>query len=739
MQLLAGSLDIKGKPFEQNMWDTLVEYTKDHEGILSYQNPSLGITDLDEIPSFIIRSNSFGIILFQVVDETVTDLSEEDDEFWKTTNGFIYSPDILLNNYYQQIISRVSSEPKLYNRKEGTLKFDIRKYIVLISNKSHEINNLQKGSNNLSSELIFHDNYTQSLNEIFTIGGYSLEEEKLDIIDSLIDGTIVYKKTRKDKILLEPLTKNDFIKISLDHTWKLDSTQRAVAMQIPSGPQRIRGLAGTGKTIILCMKAANAHKTLEDFKILFAFNNLSMYSQIQKHIQDYYVWETKKTYNPDKLQIRHAWGGKNIRGIYSDVCEDIGITPKTFFDVKHLPDPNNAIFEDLLKFHKDKIKPKYDLVLIDEAQDFSPAFFEVIFLLTKKEKRIVWAYDEFQTLKELRIREPEELFGIDSDGKPNLPSSTLEGEYSGGIQKDFILPNSYRNPRVNLLIAHGVGLGLYSQKSKIPMPDKKTWEARGYKIISPDKPKFDKNDNLIIERPENNSRNILEKLLRTHYHNEKELIQIKSFHNKKDEHDYVIKEIEHLIKIEQVEPDEIIVITLDTKDSDQDLKYIRSHLNTLGIKCITPGFIEDNSQFKELGRVTLTTAFRAKGNESNIVFVISANKTINDFTFRYRNAFFVSVTRSRGWCYITSNLYDSRINEELSGILNNYPQFKFTFPDAVEYTNSIKIMMTSDKQLDTYQKDIDSKLNDDAYRAILLETIKNNPNFAEEIKKILDE
>lgn len=34
MQLLPGVLDVKGSPFEQSMWDTLVNNTKYVEGIL---------------------------------------------------------------------------------------------------------------------------------------------------------------------------------------------------------------------------------------------------------------------------------------------------------------------------------------------------------------------------------------------------------------------------------------------------------------------------------------------------------------------------------------------------------------------------------------------------------------------------------------------------------------------------------------------------------------------------------
>ena len=122
-------------------------------------------------------------------------------------------------------------------------------------------------------------------------------------------------------------------------------------------------------------------------------------------------------------------------------------------NVRHSGDPLDAIFSDLLKKSKNSISPIYDMVLIDEAQDFPSSFFETIYYLTKTseestQKRIIWAYDEFQSLTDIKIKEPEELFGKTSDGLPNVHNTILEGEYKGNIKKDFVLPNSYRNPRI---------------------------------------------------------------------------------------------------------------------------------------------------------------------------------------------------------------------------------------------------------------------------------------------------
>jgi superfamily I DNA and RNA helicase len=70
----------------------------------------------------------------------------------------------------------------------------------------------------------------------------------MEIMSELDSTNILIKSLNKPKVkALE--TMNDYIHKSLEYTFKLDETQRQIAKQIPSGPQRIRGLAGTGKLL----------------------------------------------------------------------------------------------------------------------------------------------------------------------------------------------------------------------------------------------------------------------------------------------------------------------------------------------------------------------------------------------------------------------------------------------------------------------------------------------------------
>lgn len=740
MEFIAGNIELEENIFITQLWDTLVDNLATESGITGYKTPSLG-KEISETPTLVIRGERIGLIIIDVINDNIVGFDDE-NEFWQTDDGrYIYSRDLIIDAFEQELQNRLKENKELFDlrKKEWKVNINIRKYLIFSQNKKDEITQFNNDSENkLLNTFYCVDDFNDVFKELLKSDGN--KQEMIDIIDSILDGSSVYSKVDKKKIEKEPENVNEYIKKSLNNTFKLDSTQRQIALQIPNGPQRIRGLAGTGKTIILCMKAALAHKFFPKMKILFVFNTQSMYNQVESLITKYYFNEVKKMPDWHNLDILHAWGGSNKAGLYFNTANSIGIKPLNYMNVRSSKDPLDAIFTDLLEKGRDKIEPIYDIVLIDEAQDFPASFFETIFYLTKKtneneSKRIVWAFDEFQSLTDIKIKEPEELFGRNKNGKPNVKNSELDGVYKGKIKKDFVLPNSYRNPRINLMVAHGIALGLYTTNSKMPMEYKLEWEARGYTVKSPLKTKFREGDNVIVEREAANSRNNLEKLLKERETDNK-LIQVKNFNEAQQQLDAVIEKVEWLIKSQQVEPEEILIIDLDTKNSKAEFQYVRQKLDIKDIKCITPGFIESNDSFKEPGYVTLSTPFRAKGNETNIVIIINSQKVINDLTLRMRNAIFVSITRSRGWCYIYSFGEKGEIlKHEIADIQRHYPKFEFIFPSEDELNRRYSIL-SSDKDLEKADSEIDSLFSDESLRALLLEKLSQDPKLLEEVKKI---
>ncbi|MBS3799088.1 ATP-binding domain-containing protein [Pseudoalteromonas sp. BDTF-M6] len=395
------------------------------------------------------------------------------------------------------------------------------------------------------------------------------------------------------------------------------------------------------------------------------------------------------------------------------LCDSYGIRPLTLRDIPRGRDQLDSIFTHLDERIGDNFEPIYDLVLIDEAQDFPNKVFEIVYKITKDPKRIIVAYDDFQSLRELKIREFHELFGKSSDGQFRFDEEALSGEYQGGVSKDFILPNCYRNPRNILMVAHGIALGVKRRSGVVDSVDRvRDWEALGYKVNSPQgKELIVAGDRVEVERLESNSLNSLEKLIKENGGQVEKLINVNCYQNIQEEAAYIVNKINRLIQEEGVKAHEIFVITLDTRNSENFLKSVRSGLNQFGIKAIMPGYIESNRHFYEEGCVVLTTPFRAKGNETNIVFVANCQGVTSDFSFKMRNSFFVAMTRSRGWCYVTGYGDSMReLENEINSVTAELPKFEYIRPNDADIARR-RLLLSKSSSVNEEDQDVLERLS----------------------------
>lgn len=716
---LAGSLALESKPFHFKVVELVRASFGGCHGYLGYKLTTLGRASDDDVPSFLLLTQEHGIVLLDVIEEKVASTIQADGtDFWKLENGnTLPSRTLILEIYEEEVQSRLKNDLSLYDRKTRRAKTPITSALVFCANSRAEVDQLFSDEESGVIGLTIHQ-LSEWLKDVAT--DYMCSASELGRLCALLEGTFIYE-SKSSTIEEQPLkTVNDYIQRSLRTTFKQDDAQRLASLQLPPGPQRIRGLAGTGKTIVLCLKAAISHKRFEDFKILYLFNTQSLYQNVQNLISKYYTMEAKRA--PDfegKVQVLHAWGGRQKPGLYSSLCQKYGLLPLTWQDVRGNKDALAFIYKDLLKKVGSSIEPEYDLVLIDEAQDFPKEVFEVAFKLAKRsgvEKRIIWAYDEFQSLRDTEIKGPSELFGIDKDGAPNLPDSILSGKYAGDIPKDFVLPNCYRTPRPVLMTAHGVAMGLYSERPTEMFYYAADWQAIGYRVNEPQSLMIEAGNQVEIERPDENSRNLLEGLLKENNQRPLNLVQVKECTGDSDQLEFMAQKIVKLINEDGVAAEEIIVINLKSGASKESMQSVQRVLTQAGVRSVLPGYVESADVFKPKGFVTLTTPFRAKGNEANIVFVINAQRVADDFTLRMRNAFFVAVTRSRGWCYISG--FGGSMNKlvaEINGIKENFPKFQFKCPPPEAVQKSKSFLNKSDKELNQIQD--------------LLELIDKNPEI----------
>ncbi len=227
---------------------------------------------------------------------------------------------------------------------------------------------------------------------------------------------------------------------------KFDAKQRHVALTTLQCPQRIRGLAGSGKTVILAMKAAIAHIERPEDRILVTYYTRSLQDHLKRSITRFYRHFAEGEPDWTRIDIQHGWGQKNLPGVYREACIRADITPIPFGEAQKFKNPFDAVCKSLVQ--TGRVEPYYDVVLIDEGQDFPEGFYHLCFFLTKghrDRKQIIWAYDELQDIFNVRVRSPEELFGSDTDGAPRI---SLQRSVPDSAQtNDFVLPKCYRNQR----------------------------------------------------------------------------------------------------------------------------------------------------------------------------------------------------------------------------------------------------------------------------------------------------
>jgi superfamily I DNA and RNA helicase len=727
MQFLPGSLELDNNPYDLELWAKLVHLIQGFNGYCAYKIPFLGASSVSEVPSFIIVTQEHGVLLVDIVHDKLLSV-EEDGRTWKTNSGISQSRDVILELYVDEIEARFKRSANLYDRRNKKSLVPINSLLIFRENSLNEINTLDIKDYSFS-DMEVNDSFNTYFEIYISKNKWNGENKQFDDILSLIEGTWDY---RGSPIIIDKSqqtnTVNGLIQKSLNRTFKQDNAQRQVSMQIPNGPQRIRGLAGTGKTVVLSLKAALTALRAPDFKILYLFNTQSLYNLIERQIGDYYSKESKSSLPQGSIDILHAWGGRTSgKGLYSKICEDYSISPLTLRDVPRNVDGLSVIYKQLDTVLGESLNPIYDMVLIDEAQDFPNEVFNIVYKLTKNPKRIIVAYDDFQSLKSLRIREFEELFGNNSDGSPRFTAGTLSGTYAGDINKDFVLSNCYRNPRIVLMVAHGIALGIKRPGGVVDSVDRVgDWKALGYQVNSPlNKDIIEEGDSVEVERLDKNSTNLLENLIQESGKPTDNLIQVDGFENQELEISHIAEKIKFLVETQEVKPHAIYVIAINTKTCEVFLKAIRSKLNEFGIRSIMPGFVESSRHFFEKDCVVLTTPFKAKGNESDVVFVANCETVTADSTFRKRNAFFVSLTRSRGWCYITGvgeNM--DRLKKEITAIKSDIPKFIYERPSDDLIARRRFILAKTDNSIETDQ-------------ALLEKIARNNPDLLKEFSQQL--
>jgi superfamily I DNA and RNA helicase len=411
-------------------------------------------------------------------------------------------------------------------------------------------------------------------------------------------------------------------------------------------PRVIRGVAGSGKTVVLANQVAR-----------YALRNGELFDRQEVKVAALCFNRTLVPFLREKITIayRQRMGG-------DDFLPDIGIyllnglmfhlsgekNPLVnYVPIKGLnavPDPTeraNKYRQQLAEFNSNDPheyeRRLFDAIFVDEGQDFEPEEYKLLLDLLRPdpetgERCLVVFYDDAQNLYARRRPNWKDDVGIDV----------------GKGDRSRVMKECFRNTREIVDLAFNVLVG-----SKAP-GDQRV-QTRTFAQV-----------------PELARQGLIEEsngIFRVRFAERTfEPPAVRGFESRRAEKEWVASEIVRLVKEEWVKPEHILVV-FHRKGEFQDLDLIiRERDEGRQIKGFIKPYEEafrDSLIFQE-GQVTLSTTFSAKGYDAYVVFVIGSDLFNTDNAGRA--SFYVGATRAKLRLYVTGICTHRSLAEEAEAL-----------------------------------------------------------------------
>jgi superfamily I DNA and RNA helicase len=610
--------DLKNKPVSSRRLADYFETQHNIDGTLYLGYPIIGTSQGGYQIDALLVSKQHGVVIFHIVEGTNLDIDIEeiqDESFTKLQAKLLQNKQLIERRNLVVAIRVITFAPAISQQRQN-LEGD---YPIVV--------NEEEITNYLSSQKWDKNKYFEQL---------------ISVIQAI---TSIGRKNLRSYVQKEN-SRGAKLKKLEDSIANLDKNQSEAVLETVEGVQRIRGLAGSGKTIVLALKVAYLHAKHPDWNIAVTFNTRSLKDQFKRLINTFTIEHTNEEPDWEKVKIIHAWGSPKIEGIYYEICKKHGIEYKDFKKAQQLASyyikDSELAFDyvcwEALKQIQD-FQQYYDAILIDEAQDFSKHFLQLCYQIVKKPKRFVYAYDELQNLNNKIMSSPEDIFGKDAQGRAYVQLENVPGQ----PKQDIILEKCYRNSRPILSSAHALGFGIYRNQGLIQMFDYAgLWKDIGYKVKDS---QLEDGNFVKLARTNETSPVFLEN------HSEiEDIIIFKSFNNKQEQFEWLAEQIETNLKEDELKHDDIIVIHTNPYKTRSVVGDAREILFKQKINSHLAGVTTSPDSFFVEESITFTSINRAKGNEAAMIYVIDAHECFSGSELaRKRNILFTAMTRSKAW------------------------------------------------------------------------------------------
>jgi superfamily I DNA and RNA helicase len=734
----------------QKVWDAVrAAFSPSRQSSIGYWRYPLflQVGDRRKEPDILIVDQQWGIIVIEVCPVKIEQITSVNN------NQIQFSDNVLQSNYslenisqYVQVLRKYCDQEPIKNPESDIQQKIIGRTLIAFPNISTE-EWQQKGLSGTEEGLPFI--FNNQLGEVglrnriekaqAAITGESLNDSQYKSLLSVISGTSILRKFLEKIESADNQSCYNILADAQKLMYEWDIKQEWIGKSIPPGPQRVRGIAGSGKTVLFTQKAVIMHLKHPEWKIAFVFFTRSLYDQIEAlfklWISHFTNGEIKYHNLPNSnLRVLHAWGAKDRDGLYGEICKFTGERKLNPSDTGEKI-PNRALAygcRDFLEIQL-KFEPIFDALIIDEGQDLMTEYDlkftaedgeekQPIYWLAyqslksvsedkPEQKRLIWAYDEAQTIHSTGAVAPgaEEVFGKKLSSI--LGGSGGGGIYPGGIRKAHDMERCYRTPGAILTAAFALGTGLLSKegipKSKIQLMTKKNLHSIGFEVLEGDFRKV--NTPITITRPIETSPNPIPSL------SNHPVIKFETYNSRKDELLALVEKIKSNLHNDKLKPNKnILVIALGYTtppyyDGNNLEREVANFLIDYGIDIYIPSSLELNDTnpkwpnnnpdlFWHDGGVTISRIDRTKGNEADMVYLVGLdNIAKNESDTKLRNQLFVALTRSRGWVDI-SGIGDYPFYEEVNKVIAQGNTFTFTLKGVTPSQDANDDLTEEDEQ-----------------------------------------
>ena len=516
--------------------------------------------------------------------------------------------------------------------------------------------------------------------------------EQLDSVrEALGSSYIISNRNRREK-----LGQHDTLGKTIDSHEIKDKRLSAkqielIEAEFDGRPQLIRGVAGSGKSVVLvrnCVNLVNRYVNSDQVPLAFGERtkrfaiicyNRSLVPYLRSGFEDAFR-ELVYREAPDCIDIFHLNG---LQHHLSTLCGG-PLTYQRYADYKHrheatcIPSQIAAEYSKQLDHlaisHKELFESlQYDAIYVDEGQDlFDEEFLFLMRLLRTNpetgDKNIVISYDDAQNLY----------------GRPRPAWNKLGIQVTG---RSSVMDTCYRNSKQIIEFAFNVLLGVRAETRAMTrtFADLSTLKSKGLVAELPDRWQVNFADRSDGTKPE-----------------------VKLFDVRDQEIEWIIDRIRQLIETEDVRPEDVLILFKEPKE----FAAVPSKLRDLipGVRGVIEPYgssinpSKDRYIFEE-GSLTITTVQSAKGYDCPVVFVIGADLFPTDT--EGRASFYVAASRSKMHLFVTGLHGSGNLAEEacaVASLLDTPASDSALASKHVSHTDSQETQLMDDGVLRLYRR-----------------------------------